>query len=122
MEEDSTSLEDFDQSKDYTEDLDIINIISDPITAHILEKGIVKMSNKSTYISQKFDRTIQRNAYKSTKNNNIDRKGGQMNCNAAWSTQANVSDAVCLGSTFIIVILQLSVLVFYLFKDKRSDI
>ena len=37
-----------------------------------------------------------------------------------WSTSASVSDTVCLGATLIIVLIQLSVLVFYLFKDKET--
>ena len=39
----------------------------------------------------------------------------------AWSTGANRGDVVCLGATFIIVVLQLCVLVFYIFKDHERD-
>ena len=37
-----------------------------------------------------------------------------------WSTKASVGDVVCLGATFIIVVIQLSVLIFYVFKDHDS--
>ena len=37
--------------------------------------------------------------------------------NQPWSTNANSGDVVCLGATLIIVIIQLSVLVFYVLKE-----
>ena len=37
-----------------------------------------------------------------------------------WSTSASVSDVVCLGATLVIVLIQLSVLIFYVFKDHES--
>ena len=37
-----------------------------------------------------------------------------------WSTNASIGDVVCLGATLIIVILQLSVLVYYVFKDHET--
>ena len=40
--------------------------------------------------------------------------------NQTWSTGASVSDVVCLGATVIIVLIQLSVLIFYVFKDHES--
>ena len=37
-----------------------------------------------------------------------------------WSTNASLSDMVCLGATLIIVVIQLCVLVFYVFKDHET--
>ena len=38
-----------------------------------------------------------------------------------WSTNASISDVLCLGATLMIVIIQLSVLVFYVFKDHENE-
>ena len=37
-----------------------------------------------------------------------------------WSTNASISDVVCLGATLIIVVIQLSILIFYVFKDHET--
>ena len=38
-----------------------------------------------------------------------------------WSTKASTADVVCLGATAVIVIIQLCVLVFYVFKDHEKE-
>ena len=37
-----------------------------------------------------------------------------------WSTNASIGDVVCLGATLVIVVIQLSVLIFYVFKDHET--
>ena len=39
----------------------------------------------------------------------------------SWSTDANCGDIVCFGATLMIVMLLISILIFYVFKDNERD-
>ena len=40
----------------------------------------------------------------------------------SWSTDANFGDIVCFGATLMIVMLLISILIFYVFKDNERDV
>ena len=40
----------------------------------------------------------------------------------SWSTGANIGDLICFGATILIVLLLISILIFYVFKDNETDI
>ena len=51
---------------------------------------------------------------------NVHDNDGRNTYTQTWSTRASIGDVVCIGATFIIVIIQLCVLIFYVFKDHES--
>ena len=59
-------------------------------------------------------------------NNRITQRTTKNNCdqqvyNPSWSTGPDIGDVVCFGATSLIMILLLSLLVFYVYKDNESD-
>ena len=75
-----------------------------------IDTSITTRSSKHLYISNKPTQV--------TSKNNCE----QLVYNPSWSTGADVSDVICFGATVLIVLLLLSLLVFYVLKDHEMDI
>ena len=83
--------------------------------SYIATERNVKTTN--TNRNSKYYDESKRTVHKST-NNNCE----QLIYGPSWSTGANFGDLVCFGATILIVLLLLSILIFYVFKDNERDI
>ena len=94
-----------------------IDVMISSITECMCECSIKDMLQEegcaSIDLSIKGNHVIDTNANDVNKTNYIEKI-------ETWSTNASIGDVVCLGATLIIVIIQLSVLIFYVFKDHET--
>ena len=125
MPEKDTSVENSSYSRSVN--VDIIDIMCDVKTCNPLENPIITMSRESRRNSEKCECTSEQLREVMVKKvPKIDQENikikAEINCKkASWSTEANIGDKVCLGATIIIVILLISVLIFYVFKDHERE-
>ena len=137
MEDEDTSIKYVYQTTGHQPGLDAINSVCDPITYNPSDSTNNRVVCKSQHISNETrslcsDKSNGHKVFIDTYETNAEQKqisiidayetnAEQKNPKPTWSTSASKSDMICLGATLIIVIIQLSVLVFYLFKDKETE-
>ena len=104
------------KSKQHSLELDTIENTCDAMTSRPLEE------TNEDFLDTSKD-TLQYNEFSEKSNKckviirNSSTDENVVHHTEPWSTKATFGDVVCLGATLIIVIIQLSVLIFYVFKE-----
>jgi len=112
------------ECKDYEENKDVINGIRNAKENNTSQERVSESlihKSKDSSENTKSECANHSNNFKIFMDNKATTFEEEIKHMETWSTKASIADVVCLGATAVIVIIQLCVLVFYVFKDHETE-
>ena len=112
------------ECKDYEENKDVINDICNAKANNTTEEKANELfshKSKDSIENTRSECANHSNNFKIFMDDKATTFEEELKHIETWSTKASIADIVCLGATAVIVIIQLCILVFYVFKDHETE-